>query len=138
MPVIGYLLGTTFKSFVTNIDHWIAFILLSLIGGKMIGETFSEEEKNNYNENIDFKTMTLLAIATSIDALAVGITFAFLNVNISIAISLIGIITFIISLVGVKIGNKFGNKYEKKAQILGGFVLIFIGIKTLVTHLGII
>ena len=137
MPVIGYFLGTTFQSLVTNIDHWIAFILLSLIGGNMIREALSEGDNDNCNDNVDFKTMIVLAIATSIDALAVGITFAFLNVNVPIAVTLIGITTFIISLVGVKIGNKFGSKYENKAAIVGGIVLILIGLKILLEHLGI-
>jgi putative Mn2+ efflux pump MntP len=137
MQVIGYFLGTTFQSFVTNIDHWIAFILLVLIGGNMIREAVSGDESKNYNDVTDFKTMVVLAIATSIDALAVGITFAFLNVNVPIAVSLIGIITFILSLIGVKIGNRFGSKYENKAQIAGGVVLILIGLKILLEHLGI-
>jgi putative Mn2+ efflux pump MntP len=137
MPVIGYFLGTTFQSLVTNIDHWIAFILLALIGGNMIIEAISEDESENCNDNVDFKTMIVLAIATSIDALAVGITFAFLNINVPMAVTLIGIITFIISLIGVKIGNKFGSKYEDKAEIVGGIVLILIGIKILLEHLGI-
>lgn len=137
MPVIGYFLGTTFESLVTNIDHWIAFILLSLIGGNMIREALSKEDNNNCNDNTDFKTMVVLAIATSIDALAVGITFAFLNVNVSIAVTLIGMTTFIISLVGVKIGNRFGSKYESKPAIIGGIVLILIGLKILLEHLGV-
>lgn len=137
MPVIGYFLGSAFESFVISIDHWIAFILLLLIGGNMIKEALGEEESENCNDNVDFKTMIVLAIATSIDALAVGITFAFLNVNLLLAVSLIGIITFIISLTGVKLGNKFGSKYEKKAQIAGGVILIIIGLKILLEHLGI-
>jgi putative Mn2+ efflux pump MntP len=137
MPAIGYFLGTTFQSLLTSIDHWIAFILLALIGGKMIREALSEDENENCNDNVDFKTMIVLAIATSIDALAVGITFAFLDVNVPIAVSLIGITTFIISLIGVKIGNKFGSKYENKAEIAGGVVLILIGLKILLEHLGI-
>jgi putative Mn2+ efflux pump MntP len=137
MPVIGYFLGTTFQSLVTNIDHWIAFILLALIGGNMIREAISEDESKNCNDNVDLKTMIVLAIATSIDALAVGITFAFLEVNVPIAIFLIGIITFAMSLIGVKIGNKFGSKYESRAQVAGGLVLILLGLKILIEHLGI-
>jgi putative Mn2+ efflux pump MntP len=137
MPVIGYFLGTTFQSLVTDIDHWIAFILLALIGGNMIREALLEDESQNCNDNVDFKTMIVLAIATSIDALAVGITFAFLDINVPMAVSLIGITTFIISLIGVKIGNRFGSKYENKAQIAGGVVLILIGLKILLEHLGI-
>lgn len=138
MPLIGYFLGSVFTNFVTAIDHWIAFILLSLIGGNMIIETLKSNGNENYDDSLDFKTMLILAIATSIDALAVGITFAFLNVNVGIAVSLIGLITFIISFIGVNIGNKFGSKYGNKAQILGGIVLIIIGIKILIEHLGIL
>lgn len=138
MPLIGYFLGSTFESFVTNIDHWIAFILLALVGGNMIKEVFSKDEAEDYNDNVDFKTMVVLAIATSIDALAVGITFAFLNVNLPLAVSLIGIITFTISCVGVMLGNKFGSKYENKAQFAGGVILIIIGLKILLEHLGIL
>ena len=138
MPVIGYFLGSAFESLVTNIDHWIAFVLLVLIGGNMIREALGEEESNNCNDNVDFKTMIVLAIATSIDALAIGITFAFLNVNVPLAVTIIGITTFIISLIGVKLGNRFGSKYESKAEIAGGIVLILIGVKILLEHLGII
>ena len=137
MPVIGYFLGTAFEDFVTQIDHWIAFILLSIIGLNMIKEAF-ECNCENTNDKVDFKTMVVLAIATSIDALAIGITFAFLKTNITLAAIVIGATTFILSLVGVKIGNKFGNKFEKKAQIFGGIILILIGTKILVEHLGII
>ena len=136
MPLIGYLLGTTFESFVTSIDHWIAFILLSLIGGNMIKEAFDSEDENK-NDKVDFKTMIVLAVATSIDALAVGITFAFFDVNLPLAISIIGIITFCISMFGVKIGNKFGDKYQNKAEFTGGLILIILGIKILIEHLHI-
>ena len=137
MPVIGYFLGTTFENLVTKIDHWIAFILLVLIGGKMIKEAF-DNNAEGYSDSVNFKTMLVLAIATSIDALAVGITFAFLQTNIVLAVILIGIVTFILSIVGVKIGNQFGNKYKKRAEIIGGIILILIGIKILLEHLGII
>ncbi len=137
MPVIGYFLGTTFENLVTKIDHWIAFILLVLIGGKMIKEAF-DNNAEGYSDSVNFKTMLVLAIATSIDALAVGITFAFLQTNIVLAVILIGIVTFILSIVGVKIGNQFGIKYEKRAEIIGGIILILIGIKILLEHLGII
>lgn len=137
MPVIGYFLGTTFENLVTQIDHWIAFILLGIIGANMIKETLGKESENS-NDKVDFKTMIVLAIATSIDALAVGITFAFLKTEILSAVTMIGIITFILSLIGVKIGNKFGDKYEKKAEFLGGVILILIGVKILIEHLGII
>lgn len=137
MPIIGYFLGTTFESLVTQIDHWIAFILLGIIGINMIKEAFSKESEN-VNDKVDFKTMIILAIATSIDALAIGITFAFFKTNLLLAVIIIGIITFMLSLIGVKIGNKFGNKYEKKAEIFGGVILILIGVKILIEHLGII
>ena len=137
MPTIGFFLGSAFQSLITNIDHWIAFILLAIIGGGMIKESF-EEDSENRNDDVSFKTMILLAIATSIDALAVGITFAFLNVNLILAVSLIGIITFIIAVLGTKIGNRFGDKYERKAEIVGGVILILLGLKILLEHLGII
>lgn len=139
MPVIGYFLGETFSEFISNIDHWIAFILLTIIGGKMIKDAISKEKENeNYNDDISFKTMIVLAIATSIDALAVGITFAFFKVNVLLSVTLIGIITFILSVIGTKIGNRFGNKYEKNAELIGGTILILIGLKILCEHLGII
>ena len=137
MPTIGYFLGAAFQSLITSIDHWIAFILLGIIGGGMIKESFGDEEENR-NDDVSFKTMIVLAIATSIDALAIGITFAFLNVNLVLAISLIGIITFILSVFGTKIGNRFGDKYEKKAEFLGGVILVLLGIKILLEHLGVI
>lgn len=137
MPVLGYFLGTTFEQFITNIDHWIAFVLLSAIGGNMIKESF-DQESENCNDNVDVKTMVILAIATSIDALAVGITFACLRINIVLPAISIGIITFILSVIGVKIGNKFGDKYENKAEFIGGLILILLGIKILLEHLGII
>ena len=137
MPIIGYFLGTSFETLVTKIDHWIAFGLLSIIGINMIKEAF-ECCPENSNDKVDFKTMIVLAIATSIDALAIGITFAFLKTNITLASVSIGVITFMLSLIGVMIGNKFGNKYQKKAQVFGGIVLIIIGIKILIEHLGII
>ena len=137
MPVIGYLLGTSFESLVTKIDHWIAFGLLMFIGINMLKEAFGNDSEN-CNDNVDFKTMVVLAIATSIDALAVGITFAFLKTNIILAAIIIGIITFVICVIGVKIGNKFGDKYERKAETVGGLILIFIGIKILLEHLGIV
>ncbi len=137
MPIIGYFLGDTFDHEVTSIDHWIIFILLSLIGGNMIKEAFSKEEEKS-NDKTDFKTMIVLAIATSIDALAIGITFAFLKVNILFSVSLIGLTAFILSFIGVKIGNVFGDKYEKKATLAGGLILLLIGIKILLNHLGVV
>lgn len=137
MPVIGYILGTTFESLVTQIDHWIAFGLLVFIGANMLKEAFGNDTEN-CNDNVDFKSMVVLAIATSVDALAVGITFAFLKTNIIVAALAIGIITFAICVIGVKIGNKFGDKYERKAETIGGLILIFMGIKILLEHLGIV
>lgn len=137
MPVIGYFLGTTFERFITNVDHWVAFILLVGIGINMVKEAFDKESENR-NDNVDVKTMLVLSIATSIDALAIGITFACLKIHIVMPVITIGLITFIISIIGVKIGNRFGDKYEKKAEIMGGVILILLGIKILLEHLGII
>lgn len=137
MPVLGYFLGTTFERLVTKFDHWVAFILLIAIGGNMIKEAFDKEDEKK-NDKVDFKTMIVLALATSIDALAVGITFAFLDVNLILAVSIIGIITFIISILGVKMGNRFGNKYQNKAELAGGVILILLGTKILLEHLGVI
>lgn len=138
MPLLGYILGIQFQSLITSIDHWIAFILLGIIGGNMVHESFSKEEEEDQGESLAFKIMLGLAIATSIDALAIGVTFAFLNVEILPAIACIGITTFVLSAVGVKIGHVFGNKYKNKAELAGGMILIILGIKILVEHLGII
>jgi len=137
MPALGYFLGSSFSFFVQHIDHWIAFILLTIIGGNMIKNSTDDEEEKR-NDKVDIKTMTLLAIATSIDALAIGITFAFFEVNLLLSISIIGIITFIISFLGVIIGNKFGDKFQNKAEVVGGIILIIIGLKILLEHLGIL
>lgn len=137
MPVIGYLFGINFQALISNIDHWIAFILLAIIGGKMISEAFGDDS-DEINDDLSIKTMLILAIATSIDALAIGITFAFLNVNIITSSLIIGIITFILSVIGVKIGARFGDKFGKRAEIIGGIILILIGVKILFEHLGII
>ena len=138
MPAIGYLLGIGFQSKIEAIDHWIAFILLVIIGGNMIREALSKEEEKA-NDSFSFKTMIVLAVATSIDALAVGITFGLLpDVNIVVAVSFIGVITFILSAVGLKIGNIFGLKYKSKAEFAGGVILILIGAKILLEHLGVI
>lgn len=134
MPLIGYLLGSTFEQYVKSIDHWIAFILLSIIGANMIKESFDKEE-NGQNSSFAFLSMLMVAVATSIDALAVGITFAFLQVNIWLAIAIIGCTTFIISAAGIKVGSIFGIKYKSKAEFFGGAVLICLGIKILVEHL---
>lgn len=136
MPVIGYVLGSQFKDKITEIDHWIAFFLLGFIGVNMIRETLDKEETCPVG-GMEARKMFPLAVATSIDALAVGITFAFLDVNIVIAASFIGVITFILSAVGVKVGNIFGVKYKSKAELAGGIILIFLGTKTLLEHLGI-
>ena len=138
MPLIGYLLGVGFEESIKFIDHWIAFGLLAFIGGNMIKEALSKNEDDEVDDKVDFKTMIVLAIATSIDALAIGVTFAFLNVNIVLAVSLIAAVTFVISCIGVKLGNVFGDKYEKKAELAGGIVLILIGLKILLEHLGIL
>ena len=137
MPLIGFLLGFKFESFITSIDHWIAFVLLAIIGGNMIKEAMSKEE-DEVNDSYSFRTMLPLAVATSIDALAVGISFAFLGVDIIEAAILIGITTFVLSGIGVFVGNIFGSKYKSKAELAGGIVLILIGLKILFEHLGII
>lgn len=133
MPLLGYLLGVRFEVMVANVDHWIAFVLLGLIGANMVRESRAGEEK--LDDSFTVSTMLILAVATSIDALAIGVTFAFLGVNIVEAIILIGITTGIISGVGLKIGNVFGSRYKSKAEMAGGIVLILMGIKILVQHL---
>ena len=135
MPAIGYILGAQFQEAIASIDHWIAFVLLALIGGNMIHEALDNDEEEA-DASLDVKTMFLLAVATSIDALAIGITFAFLKVNIIPAVCFIGIVTFIISFAGVKIGNDFGARYKNKAEIVGGVILILLGLKILLEHLG--
>ena len=135
MPAIGYVLGAQFQETIASIDHWIAFLLLALIGGNMIHEALDNDEEEA-DASLDVKTMFLLAVATSIDALAIGITFAFLKVNIIPAVCFIGIVTFIISFAGVKIGNVFGARYKNKAEIVGGVILILLGLKILLEHLG--
>ena len=139
MPAIGYLLGTQFNQYITSIDHWIAFVLLSFIGISMIKEAIStKDEEEETNSSLSVKTMFLLAVATSIDALAVGVTFAFLKVQIIPAVSFIGTITFLLSIVGVKVGNVFGTRYKAKAEIAGGIILILIGVKILLEPLAIL
>ena len=135
MPAIGYVLGAQFQETIASIDHWIAFVLLALIGGNMIHEALDNDEEEA-DASLDVKPMFLLAVATSIDALAIGITFAFLKVNIIPAVCFIGIVTFIISFAGVKIGNVFGARYKNKAEIVGGVILILLGLKILLEHLG--
>jgi len=155
MPLIGYFLGIQFRDKITSIDHWISFILLALIGINMIRESRKNEceiavelmsdentensiARKNTNDPLAFKNMCTLAIATSIDALAVGVTFAFLKVNIASAASFIGIVTFTLSMIGVKIGHVFGTIYKSKAEFIGGLILILMGIKILLEHLGMI
>ena len=143
MPLIGFLLGSLFAEAIQAVDHWIAFGLLGFIGANMLKEAFSKESEcdccNEKNADFSVKTMFTMAVATSIDALAVGISLAMAgNVNIWIAILLIGLTTGIFSAVGVKIGSLFGNKFEKKAQVAGGVILILLGLKILLEHLGIL
>lgn len=137
MPLIGFFLGTLFSAAIEAFDHWIAFALLALIGINMLREAFSKEQDDDNNGDFGFRTMFVMAVATSIDALAVGVSMALAgNVNIWVAITLIGVITFCTSAIGVKIGNIFGDRFEKKAEIAGGIILIVLGIKILLEHLG--
>ena len=136
MPLIGYLLGVNFRQFITSVDHWIAFVLLVIIGVNMVRE--AREEAEELDASFSVTAMLPLAVATSIDALAVGITFAFLQVDIVPAVTLIGVTTFVLSVIGVKIGNIFGAKYRSFAEIAGGIVLILLGCKILLEHLGIL
>lgn len=133
MPLLGYLLGVQFQAAITSVDHWVAFILLSIIGGNMVKEALSREEEEG-DPSFDIKTMLLLAVATSIDALAVGVTFAFLRVQILWAVSLIGVTTFVLSAAGVAVGNGFGSRYKAKAELAGGLILIGMGVKILLEH----
>ena len=136
MPLIGYYLGRFFTDAITEYDHWIAFILLVIIGGKMVKESFDKEEQMDGSMSV--QSMFLLAVATSIDALAVGVSFAFLIVSIIPAVSFIGVVTFVCSAVGVKIGSIFGTKYRSRAELCGGIILILIGAKILLEGLGIL
>jgi Predicted membrane protein len=160
MPLIGWLLGRNFEQYIVSFDHWVAFVLLALIGGKMIFESLKKEPESAASpagsaksgevcpddgsarlpasDSLNIKELFVMAIATSIDALAVGITFAFLRVNIVSSVSMIGVITFALSFIGVVIGNKFGSKYEKKAELAGGITLVLIGVKILLEHLGVL
>jgi len=132
MPSIGYLLGARFMAIIADFDHWIAFVLLGIIGINMIKEAKSCDV---VNDSMDVKTMLTLAVATSIDALAIGVTFAFLKVSIIPAVSIIGLITFVCCFIGVKLGSVFGEKLKSKAEIMGGVMLILIGTKILIEHL---
>ena len=136
MPLIGFLLGVQFQSLITSVDHWIAFVLLAFIGGNMVRESRSAEE--HQDGSFSPAAMLPLALATSIDALAVGVTFAFLRVDIGPAVAFIGVITFLLSAAGVKIGSVFGAKYRSGAELFGGCVLILMGVKILLEHLGIL
>ena len=147
MPFIGYLLGAGFETYINAIAPWIAFVLLALIGGNMIREALSKEDEEDTSAALDVKTMFLMAVATSIDALAVGITFACVPVeiitasplvNTIVAVCLIGVTTFVISCAGVKAGSVFGSRYKSKAEFTGGAILILIGVKILLEHLGVL
>ena len=141
MPFLGWALGIRFQKYITSVDHWIAFFLLLFIGGKMVIEAVRDKDVQEIGAKdlpLDHKEMLLLAVATSIDALAVGITFAFLNVSIMEACLIIGCTTFVLSVIGVVVGNFFGTRYKRKAEIAGGVILILIGLKILLEHLGII
>ena len=137
MPLIGWLLGSAFADMIAAVDHWIAFVLLAVIGGNMIKEALGKEEED-CDPSLAPMTMLVLALATSIDALAVGVTFAFLRVDILPAVTLIGACTFVLSTAGVKVGNLFGTRYKSKAELFGGVVLVLIGLKILLEHLGML
>ena len=136
MPLIGWLLGSRFARYITALDHWIAFGLLAILGINMLREAFGGDEEEA-DASLGLKVMLALAVATSIDALAVGITFAFLEVSILPAVCFIALVTFVISSCGVKIGNLFGMRFRAKAEALGGVILILLGVKILLEHLGI-
>ena len=139
MPLTGYLLGSRFASYIERWDHWIAFVLLAFIGGNMIRESREqEEEEAKHCGSIRYRELFTLAVATSIDALAVGVSFAFLGVRIVPAVTLIGCTTFVLTLVGVWVGNLFGSRYKSRAELTGGIILILIGVKILLEHLGVL
>lgn len=142
MPVIGWLVGSAFAVYVTAVDHWIAFALLAFVGGKMLWDAFhdegEEEDDETSTQKLDLRELFMLAIATSIDALAVGVSFAFLGVHIAPAVTLIGCTTFVLTLVGVWVGNLFGSRYKSRAELTGGIILILIGVKILLEHLGVL
>ncbi len=139
MPLIGWLLGKQFEHLITSVDHWIVFALLSIIGGKMIFDALKtgEDACCPAEDKLDIKELIGLSFATSIDALAVGISFAFLNVKILPSIAVIGVTTCVLSMVGVAIGQKFGSKYQDRATLVGGVVLVLIGLRILLEHLGV-
>lgn len=139
MPLIGYFLGSLFIDAISAIDHWVAFVLLAIIGINMLREALGSDEEETADADLSVKTMFVMAVATSIDALAVGISLAMAGVdNIFLAVLLIGATTFVLSAIGVKVGNVFGSRYEKKAEIVGGVILILLGVKILLEHLGVI
>ena len=138
MPLIGYFLGSRFEKYIVSVDHWIAFVLRAGIGANMLREASGNEPAGEDDASLSVKVMLPLALATSIDALAVGITFAFLQVKIVPAVSFIGVVTFLLSMAGVKIGSLFGAKWRKGAEIAGGVILILLGVKILLEHLGVI
>ena len=141
MPLIGWFLGSQFAGYIQSFDHWVAFVLLALIGGNMVREALSPEEEETscaVNSTLDHKKLFMMAVATSIDALAIGVAFAFMDVLILPAVSLIGCTTFCLSLVGVVVGNFFGSRYKKRAELTGGIILILLGVKILLEHLGIL
>ena len=141
MPLIGYLIGAQFADHITAFDHWIAFVLLAFIGGRMVKGSFDKDDNGGEKPeeaSLSPKAMLPLALATSIDALAVGVSFAFLKISIVPAVSFIGVITFALSAAGVKIGGVFGAKYKARAELAGGVILILIGLKILLEHLGIL
>ena len=139
MPLTGYLLGSRFASYIERWDHWIAFVLLAFIGGNMIRESREQEkEEAKHGGSIRYRELFTLAVATSIDALAVGVSFAFLGVHIAPAVTLIGCTTFVLTLVGVWVGNLFGSRYKSRAELTGGIILILIGVKILLEHLGVL
>ena len=139
MPLTGYLLGSRFASYIERWDHWIAFVLLAFIGGNMIRESREQEEEEiEHGGSIRYRELFTLAVATSIDALAVGVSFAFLGVRIAPAVTLIGCTTFVLTLVGVWVGNLFGSRYKSRAELTGGIILILIGVKILLEHLGVL
>lgn len=138
MPLLGYLLGSTFQQYIQSIDHWIAFVLLGFIGFNMIREAGSGGEGEGQSASLNWKPMLLMAVATSIDALAVGVTFAFLQVNVAFAVTAIGIVTFLFSGLGVRVGGAFGERWRGRAELCGGVILILLGLDILLEHLGIL
>ena len=138
MPVIGWLLGTQFASYITGIDHWVAFVLLGLIGGKMLWEAFSNPEDKEVDDRLRIRELLVLSVATSVDALAVGLSFAFLAISITETAILIGVTTFVLTFAGILIGHRAGVKFRRPAEIAGGLILILIGTRILLDHLGIL